>query len=76
MEKQLTDLDGKIKALNFRVKKTDEILQKDDRVALERQKTDEKYIYVVLDKHVTIIISHKNASKGLLCVRSVRGSPP
>ena len=39
MEKQQTELNGKIKTLSFRVKKTDEILQKDDRVALERQKT-------------------------------------
>ena len=39
MDKQLADLDGKIRTLNFRVKKTDEILQKDDRVALERHKT-------------------------------------
>ena len=39
MDKQLADLDGKIRTLNLRVKKTDEILQKDDRVALERHKT-------------------------------------
>jgi len=38
MEKQQTELNGKIETLSFRVKKTDEILQKDDRVALERQK--------------------------------------
>ena len=39
MEKQIAELKGKIKILAFRVNKIDEILQKDDRVALERHKT-------------------------------------
>ena len=43
MEKQQTELNGKIKTLSFRVKKTDEILQKDDQVALERKNLAGKY---------------------------------
>lgn len=39
MEKEEAELNAKIKTLRFRVKKTDEILQKDDRVALERHRT-------------------------------------
>ena len=39
MEKQIAELNGKIKTLALRVNKTDEILRKDDRVALERHKT-------------------------------------
>ena len=38
MEKEKAELNAKIKTLNFRVKKTDEILQKDDRAALERHR--------------------------------------
>ena len=33
MEKEKAEIKAKIKTLNFRVKKTDEILQKDDRTA-------------------------------------------
>ena len=39
MEKEKAELNAKIKTLNFRVKQTDEILQKDDRAALERHRT-------------------------------------
>ena len=38
MEKEKAELKAKIKTLRFRVKKPDEILQKDDRVALERHR--------------------------------------
>ena len=38
MGKEKAELDAKIKTLNFRVKKTDEVLQKDDRAALERHR--------------------------------------
>jgi len=38
MKKEIAELDAKIKTLNFRVKKTDEILQKDDRATLERHR--------------------------------------
>ena len=38
MGKEKAELDAKIKTLNFRVKKTDEVLQKDDRTALERHR--------------------------------------
>ncbi|PFX26524.1 hypothetical protein AWC38_SpisGene8801 [Stylophora pistillata] len=39
MEKEVADLNANIKTLRFRVKKTDEILQKDYRAALERHRT-------------------------------------
>ena len=38
MKKEIAELDTKIKTWNFRVKKTDEILQKGDRAALERHR--------------------------------------
>ena len=38
MEKQLADLNGKVKTLDFRINKTNEILDKNDRLAAERQK--------------------------------------
>ena len=38
MEKELAELNAKIKTLSFRVKKTNEILQKDDRAELERHR--------------------------------------
>ena len=38
MGKEKAELGAKIKTLNFRVKKTDEVLQKDDRAALERHR--------------------------------------
>ena len=39
MESQIADLNGKIKTLSFRVKKTDEVLKKDDLKASERHRT-------------------------------------
>ena len=39
METQIADLNGKIKTLTFRLKKTDEVLKKDDRKASERHRT-------------------------------------
>ena len=39
METQIADLNGKMKALSFRVKKTDEVLKKDDLKASERHRT-------------------------------------
>ena len=39
METQIADLNGKIKTLSFRVKKTDEVLKKDDLKASERHRT-------------------------------------
>lgn len=38
MKKEKAELDTKIKTMNFRVKKTDEILQKDDQAALKRHR--------------------------------------
>ena len=38
MEKHLEDLNAKVKALNFRINKTKEILEKNDRSSAERQK--------------------------------------
>ena len=38
MEKQIADLNGKIKTLSFRVKKSVEVVKKHDRVASERHK--------------------------------------
>ena len=36
MEKMISELNGKLKALNFRTNKTDEIITKGDKEALER----------------------------------------
>ena len=38
VEKEKAELSVKIKTLNFRVQKTDEILQKDDRAAMKRHR--------------------------------------
>ena len=38
MEKQLSELASKVKALRFRLSKTDEAIAKDDREACKRQK--------------------------------------
>ncbi len=38
MEKQLAELASKVKALRFRVSKTDEVLYRNDREACERQR--------------------------------------
>ena len=38
LKKQLSEMDAKLKALQFRLKRTDEILSKGERIAVERQK--------------------------------------
>ena len=38
MEKQISEVKRKIRALNFRIKKIDDILQKHDRTVLERNR--------------------------------------
>ena len=38
MDKQIAELEGKLKTLNFRLKKTGDVLKKDDRTAFERHK--------------------------------------
>ena len=63
MEKQIAELNGKIKTLASGVNKTDEILQKDDRVALERHKTSlESMVTAVNDLKESI--EEKKFSKG------------
>ena len=69
-QKQISDLDAKIKTLSFRVKKTDEILQKDGRVASERDKNlpgecgDRGEAYsVVRFRHQPITIDANNTKK-------------
>ena len=62
-EEQQTELNGKIKTLSFRVKKTDEILQKDDRVALERQKTSLESMVTAVNT-VKESIEEKKFAKG------------
>ena len=54
MEKQQADLDHKIRTLNFTVKKKDEILPKDDRLALERHK-------IMLESMVTALTTLKES---------------
>ena len=69
-QQQISDLDAKIKTLSFRVKKTDEILQKDGRVASERDKNlageygDRGEAYsVVRFRHQPITIDANNTKK-------------
>ena len=38
VDKQIAELEGKLKTLNFRLKKTGDVLKKDDRTAFERHK--------------------------------------
>ena len=38
LKKQITELETKLKALNFRIKRCDEILQKGEKAAVERQR--------------------------------------
>ena len=38
LKKQLSEMDAKLKALQFRLKRTDEILSKGERIAVKRQK--------------------------------------
>ena len=38
MGKRIAELEGKVKTLNFRLKKTGDVLNKDDRAAFERHK--------------------------------------
>ena len=38
MGKRIAELEGKVKTLNFRLKKTGDVLKKDDRTAFERHK--------------------------------------
>ena len=54
MEKELAELNAKIKTLSFRVKKTSEILQKDDRAALERHRAS-------LESVVTAVVTLKES---------------
>lgn len=54
MGKEKAELDAKIKTLNFRVKKTDKVLQKDDRAALERHRAS-------LDSVVTAVMTLKES---------------
>ena len=54
MGKEKAELDAKIKTLNFRVKKTDKVLQKDDRAALERHRAS-------LESVVTAVMTLKES---------------
>ena len=38
MDKRIAELEGKVKTLNLRLKKTGDVLKKDDRAAFERHK--------------------------------------
>ena len=42
MGKRIAELEGKVKTLNFRLKKTGDVLKKDDRMAFERYKVSVK----------------------------------
>lgn len=42
MGKRIAELEGKVKTLNFRLKKTGDVLKKDDRTAFERYKVSVK----------------------------------
>lgn len=54
MGKEKAELDAKIKMLNFRVKKTDKVLQKDDRAAVERHRAS-------LESVVTAVMTLKES---------------
>ena len=54
MGKEKAELDAKIKTLNFRVKKTDKVLQKDDRAAVERHRAS-------LESVVTAVMTLKES---------------
>ena len=53
VEKQLTDLGNKIKTLKFRLSKTDEVIAKRDRQALERHKASITTIVEAVDEQCT-----------------------
>ena len=63
MEKQLTELNAKLKTLHFRVKKTDEIIERNDREAAERQKTSLDNITEVVNE-LKETIEEKKFAKG------------
>ena len=63
MEKQLLELASKVKALRFRLSKTDEAIAKDDREACKRQKDSISNISELVIDHKESI-EEKKFSKG------------
>ena len=63
VEKQLTDLGNKIKTLKFRLSKTDEVIAKRDRQALERHKASITTIVEAVDE-LKDTIEEKKFAKG------------
>ena len=62
-EKQITELKNKIKTLKFRLSKTDDIVAKRDRQALQRQRTSITNIVCAVDS-LKSVIEEKKFAKG------------
>jgi len=63
MEKELAELNAKIKTLSLRVKKTNEVLQKDDRAALERHRASLESVVTAVAT-LTESLEEKKFAKG------------
>ena len=63
MEKLISELNAKLKTLSFRIKKTDEIIAKSDKEALERHKVSVANITEAVNAQKEII-EEKKFSKG------------
>ena len=50
MDKQIAELEGKLKTLNFRLKKTGNVSKKDDRTAFERHKVSVEALVMAVVK--------------------------
>ena len=64
VKKQLTDLGNKIKTLKFRLSKTNEVIAKGDRQALERHKASITTIVEAVDEFKDTIEEKKFANLG------------
>jgi peptidoglycan hydrolase CwlO-like protein len=63
MDKAIAELSGKLKALSFRINKTDELIDKADKEALERQRTSIATISSTVNT-LKETIEEKNSPKG------------